>query len=78
MSPQRDVFAHLYYCGFPRLLCPRALCGKVMTISLRRGVVMLLVAGDYISTLLCNVTQWSRNDDVTVHRVSTTAEGLQR
>ena len=39
-------------------LCVRG-CGAVMTVSPCRGDAMLPVAQDYISDLLCDVTQWS-------------------
>lgn len=39
---------------------------------------VMSLPGTIFPLSVCNVPQWSRNDDVSVHRVSTTAQGLQR
>lgn len=64
--------------GISLCLCVFLGCGTVITVTPYRGAVMVRVAPDYISTLLCYVTHWSWHDDVIVHRASTTANGLQR
>lgn len=39
---------------------------------------VMSLPGTIFPLSICNVPQWSRSDDVSVHRVSTTAQSLQR
>lgn len=39
---------------------------------------VMSLSGTIFPLSVCNVPQWSRSDDVSVHRVSTTAQTLQR
>lgn len=39
---------------------------------------VMSLPGTIFPLSVCNVPQWSRSDDVSVHRVSTTAQSLQR